>query len=216
MNRKPAVKFYLSVEGKNSETFYFERLRELVNNSNRFDKTLSIDCRVKSPQKMAKSVTPFGGKLDIYHVVDVESLDASHLARFTGIIDDMKKAEKLGKHISYHLCYSNFTFELWLILHKRDLRAQLSDRSQYLSYINNVFDEHFQSLDDFKREADTKRCLSRITLDDVEAAVRRATAIMDINVRYYQPAEYKRVHYYRENPSLSVHEVVVRMLKSCE
>lgn len=214
MRRKPAVKFYLSVEGQ-TEARYFEHLCTLINSSDRFAKTLSIDCRKKEPLTMAKSITiPIGVKIDIYNVVDIESLDELHEKRLKNIIDGMKKAEKLGKHISYHLCYSNFTFELWLILHKRDLRAQLSDRSQYLRYINNVFDEHFQSLDDFKREADTKRCLSRITLDDVEAAVKRATEIMAGNAEKYSQVEYKRMKYYRENPALSVHEVVERMLAS--
>lgn len=214
MSRKPAVKFYLSVEGQ-TEALYFEHLRTLINSSDRFARMLSIDCRKKEPLTMAKSITiPSDVKIDIYNVVDIESLNELHEKRLKNIIDGMRKAEKLGKQLSYHLCYSNFTFELWLILHKRDLHAQLSDRTQYLRYINKVFDEHFQSLDDFKREADTKRCLSKITLDDVEAAVKRATEIMAGNAGKYSQVEYKRVKYYRENPALTVHEVVERMLAS--
>lgn len=34
----------------------------------------------------------------------------------------MESAQNLGKSIKYKLGYSNFTFELWMILHKNDPR----------------------------------------------------------------------------------------------
>ena len=59
---------------------------------------------------------------------------------------------KSQKKIKYALGYSNFTFELWMILHKRDCNGSLTDRRQYLNPINQAFGEKFENLDQYKHE----------------------------------------------------------------
>lgn len=56
----------------------------------------------------------------------------------------------MGKDIRYVLGYSNFTFELWMILHKYPCNKILADRTQYLEFINKADNENFKSLKNSK------------------------------------------------------------------
>ena len=78
-------------------------------------------------------------------------------------MDNMKKAEKIGKQIKYKSGYSNFTFDLWIILHMTNCNASYSHRKQYIAPINRAFGEKFQNMDEFKEENNFKRCLCLYT-----------------------------------------------------
>ena len=93
----------------------------------------------------------------------------------------MKEAQNIGRQIKYQLGYSNFTFELWIILHKIDFNTPLNHRSQYFSFINRAYGEQFNNLDDYKRENNFKRILKKLTIDDVREAIKRAKDIMNKN-----------------------------------
>ena len=79
------------------------------------------------------------------------------------------------------LDYSNFTFELWIILHKTDCNGAKTHRKQYLPELNKAYDEKFEDLQEYKRENDFKRILKKLTIEDVISAVKRAEAIMKRN-----------------------------------
>ena len=63
-----------------------------------------------------------------------------------------KTYKKINKKISYKLGYSNFSFELWIILHKNQQMSLVSHRKQYVKGINKAFNEDFQFIDDYKQE----------------------------------------------------------------
>lgn len=61
----------------------------------------------------------------IFHVQDIEDYhDKEQLNKFKLIVDDIEKAKKECNISSYDLAYSNYTFDLWMILHKYDLKHQ--------------------------------------------------------------------------------------------
>ena len=129
----------------------------------------------------------------------------------------MKEAQNTGKNIKYNLGYSNFTFELWMILHKADCNGSLMHRRQYLMPLNRAYGENFENLDQYKHENNFKRVLSKLTLDNVRQAVRRAKVIMRKNEEMgYRLQEYKGYRYYKENPSLSLWEQIERILRDCK
>jgi len=68
--------------------------------------------------------------------MEVKSAQAPDAA-FHGILSEMKEA-KTQKKITYELGYSNFAFELWMVLHKRDCNGPLNHRKQYLGPICQV------------------------------------------------------------------------------
>lgn len=214
--RKLCKRYYFSVEG-DTEEWYLDHLQHLINNCEKslYNVKLIHD-RKKDPCKMIKALSS-PNKITINHFCDIESNQEEHKKIFRATLDNMRAACSMGKKISCVLGYSNFTFDLWIALHKDDCNAQLSDRKQYLKFLNSGFETAFNSMDEYKEEDNFKRCLKKITLDDVFAAIKRAEKIMANNQSSgFKPFEYKKFTYYTENPSLSVHEIIADILKECK
>ena len=93
---------------------------------------------------------------------------------------------------------------------------RLNHRKDYLAPINDCFNEKFEDLDHYKREKDFMRCLSKLTLDDVKKAIEKAEKINSQNIlNGYNEENYKGYKYFKENPSLSIHEQVKTILIEC-
>lgn len=215
-NRKTSISYYFSVEGE-TEKWYLEHLQSLINSSEKAEYSARFIVKIKKdPREMVKALA-FTDKIIINHICDTESNSDEHTKIFRATLDNMKSACSMGKKVSYRLGYSNFVFDLWIALHKVDCNAQLADRKQYLKYLNDGFKEHFISMDEYKEEDNFKRCMEKITLDDVLAAIERAEKIMANSLSSgYKPVEYKKFTYYTENPSLSVHEIIADIFKQCK
>ena len=66
-------------------------------------------------------------------------------------------------------------------------------------------------------ENNFKRCLKKMDLSNVIAAVDRARKIMQRNQENgYTLYQYKGYQYYKENPSLAAWEAIEKILKDCE
>jgi hypothetical protein len=213
---KPRKKYYFSVEGE-TEQWYLKWLQSKINETPQAAAIISFDCPIeKNPLKRAKSLV-VTSKIDIYHISDYESEEQIHVKEFKDTMDNMKKAKGLGKQITYKFGYSNFTFDLWIILHKADCNGSFTNRGQYLNPINRAYDENFESMDDYKHEDNFKRILNKLTIENVIDAVNRAKVIMQRNKdNGYVLHEYKGYRYYKENPSLTIWESIERILKDCE
>ena len=212
--RSNTYKYVLTVEGE-TEKWYFDWLSQIINACDTISDTVSIKATVQqSPIKFAKRINNLTTPT-IFHICDVESKEPVHVEKFKNILKEMKKA-KTDKGIAYILGYSNFTFELWMMLHKRACNGHLTNRTQYLSHINKAFNEEFEDLDKYKAHDAFHRCLSKLSLEDVAAAIDRAETITNMNkendVKVNSHYGYK---YYDENPSLSIWEVVKKILLDC-
>ena len=211
--RKRTYKYYFTVEGE-TELWYFDWLEKQINNSDAV-RRVSFVCKKKDPLKNAKDLSITQPTV-VTHLMDYESDEPVHTIKFTTTLDRMRKAGTQGKRISYKLGYSNFAFELWLVLHKADCNGSLVNRDHYLSPINRAYDEKFENLDHFKHEANFKRVLGKLCLRDVQDAVNRAQTITKKNQDTgYSLITYKGYSYYRENPSLSIWESVAKILSDC-
>ncbi len=208
-------KYYFSVEGE-TEYWYLKWLEKEINNSNSKKYKVSFECKVqKSPEKFVKTIKILN-KTTVYHICDIESQDEIHQKTLCSVLDSMKKATNCGKTVKYVLGYSNFTFELWLILHKLDFNKSVSHRKNYLIPINKAFNEKFESLDEYKEEKNFKHCLEKLTLDDVIDAINRSKIIMENNKNNgYKPIKYGKFEYYKENPSLTIWEIIHTILIDC-
>lgn len=216
IKRKQTKKYYFSVEGE-TEQWYLKWLQDLINNTEKSACKVSIDCPVrKNPLKYAKALT-VTKKVEIYHFFDYESDEPIHVQGFQDTMDNMKRAEQLGKQIKYKSGYSNFTFDLWIILHMTDCNASYAHRRQYIMPINKAFGERFENMDEYKHEDNFKRCLNKMNLSNVLDAIRRARRIMQRNQENgYTLHQRKGYKYYKENPSLSAWEAIEKILKDCE
>jgi hypothetical protein len=209
-------KYYFTVEGE-TEQWYLQWLQNQINSEPASAFKVSLDCPIqKDPVKRAKSLI-VTKKTDITHVFDYESDEEVHTVQFQTTLDRMKEAQSLGKEIKYHNGYSNFTFELWMILHKIDCCGSLTHRRQYLTPINSAYDENFENLAQYKHEANFKRVLAKLTLAEVKCAIERAKTIMQRNQENgYILQQYKTFRYYRENPSLYIWESIEKILRECK
>lgn len=214
--RKETRKYYFSVEGE-TEKWYLDWLQKTINAISESKYNVKLDAKIqKDPLARVKGMTLLE-QTEITHVFDRESEDSIHTKQFQETLDRMSDAEQLGKDINYKLGYSNFTFELWIILHKADCNGAKTNRKQYLSDLNKAYGEKFEDLNEYKRENDFKRILKKLTIEDVISAVRRAETIMKRNEESgYRLQQYKGYSFYKENPSLSVWEIVDKILKECE
>lgn len=214
--RKENRTYYFSVEGE-TEQWYLEWLQRIINAEPNAKYTVKLDSKIqKDPLSRVKRMT-IVGKTEITHIFDYESDEEIHVKQFKTALERMKDAQNTGKNIKYHLGYSNFTFELWMILHKVDCNGSLMHRRQYLMPLNRAYGENFENLDQYKHENNFKRILSKLTLDNVRQAIRRAKVIMRKNEEMgYRLQEYKGYRYYKENPSLSLWEQIERILTDCK
>ncbi len=92
----------------------------------------------------------------------------------------------------------------------------LSHRNGYLQFINKAYHEDFGKIARYKEESNFKKCLAKITLDDVKLAIIRAERIME-NLRNIgcRQITHKGFAYYEDNPSLSIHQIIRKILKDC-
>ena len=210
--RLETLKYTFSVEGE-TERWYLEWLQNQVNSCSERKRNVSILGRVcQNPMKFAKTVNSKSTPSAV-HLCDMESNEKEYEIRFRSVLDELKTANR-EKGIEYTLGYSNLTFELWMILHRKNCNAPINDRHQYLENINQVFGERFRSLTEYKREKDFKRCLSKLQLRDVFEAVKRAELIVERKKKRNEGDEvsYRGFRYYRNNPSLSIHESIGKIL----
>ena len=215
-NKKLNRTYHFTVEGE-TEKWYLLWLKDQINNSEKAKFKVSIIPKVQqSPRKYAKGISPKTVP-QVTHLCDYESNDQCHQTKFRDILDQLKEANSYyGKRFKYDLGYSNFTFELWIVLHKIDCNSPLTNRTQYLSFVNNAFGEKFEDLDHYKNEDSFKRCLSKLSINDVISAISRAKAIMNNNkdIRWREK-EYKGNKYYEDNPSLTIYESIEKILMDC-
>ena len=215
-NMKSTKKYYFTVEGE-TEQWYLKWLQDRINESSDAAYKVSFDCQVqKNPLKRAKSLV-VTGKTEVWHLSDYESDDPIHMKQFTETMDNMKAAKSVGKQITYKFGYTNLTFDLWIILHRVDCNATTTHRKNYITPLNRAYDEHFEDMKEYKHEDNFKRCLGKLTLANVIDAVNRAERIMTRNKENgYVLQQYKGYKYYKENPSMAIHEIVGKILKDCE
>jgi hypothetical protein len=212
---KSTKKYYFTVEGE-TEQWYLKWLQDRINERKETSYKVSFDCQVqKNPLKRAKSLI-VTGKTEVWHLSDYESDDPVHTKQFTETMNNMKAVKNIGKQIVYKFGYTNLTFDLWIILHKTDCNASYAHRNNYLSLLNRAYNEHFENMKEYKSEDNFKRCLKKIALSNVIEAVNRAKRIMEQNQKNgYVLQQYKGYTYYKENPSMTIHEIIEKILKNC-
>ena len=118
----------------------------------------------------------------LYHVQDIEDASGGEeRVRIRKVVDDLVEAgKKLG--IEYRWAYSNISFELWLLLHVKDLTRHMNSARDYFTEMRLAFNRDWANIGQFKKEENFKSILSQyVTLESVTQAVRRAEAIRTRN-----------------------------------
>ena len=215
--KKICNKYYLSVEGE-TEKWYFERLQELINANEKIPFSVKFDIKInKSITSRAKSISAIY-KTSAFHICDYESNEQVHIEQFEQVLKELKDVKKINKNINYKLGYCNFSFDLWIILHKKQQLGPISHRKQYVHGINSAYKENFQFIEDYKEEKNFKRILSQISLDDVITAVKNGDEMRRKNEEDSKDKcrIYGKFKYFTENPDMTINECVRQILEECE
>lgn len=214
MNKLCTDRYYFSVEGE-TEKWYLRWLENTINSQvNRIQNVkFNISEPGISPIKYVKTISLFT-KIDLYHLCDYEGSTHQDTDRFEQIIEAMKMAER-QKTVNYELCYSNLTFELWLILHKIKLNTMFDSKGYYLSHFNRAFATKYNSLKEMKKEKNFKKILDRLTFNDVIFAVENSCQIRESNKQNKRASKIGRHEYFKDNPDLTVHCVVGKIIERC-
>ena len=211
--RKICNQYFFSVEGE-TEELYLKHLQNLINSDENLEFKVKFDIkRCKWINKRAKRITaPY--KVSCFHICDYESNSEEHKKNFQEILKQINDVKKINKNLNYTLGYSNYTFELWIILHKSKLFSYKGNRRQYLKEINNAYGEKFKSLDQYKEEKNFKRILNKIQLEDVIFAVKNGEEIRKRNENSNKIVKKSgKISYYEENPDLTIHECIKKILE---
>lgn len=216
MVKKICNEYYLSVEGE-TEKWYFEHLQNLINNEEKLSRKVKFIIKInKSITSSAKGISALY-ETKAFHICDYESNEAVHVKQFETILEELKNVKNIKKRLNYKLGYSNFSFDLWMILHKKQQKSPVSHRRQYVKGINSAYKENFQYIDDYKEEKNFKRVLSNITLEDVKRAVNNGNEIRNYKEQNLKDKSkiFGKFKYYTENPDMTINECVEQILKEC-
>ncbi len=213
MKMKQSREYFISTEGE-TEVWYFEHLKKLINESE--EPIFKLEAKPKvniSPKSFTKNLK-VTSTAKAFHICDYESKADQHVIKFENVLKELKEAKGFKSGLSYALGYSNYTFELWMILHKKQLIGPVSDRKDYLPHINAAYNENFKHLHTYKEEKNFKRILSKIELNDVKMAIRNANKIREMHSENGKSVtEYSGFRYYKDNPDLTIDECVKRIFK---
>lgn len=200
MDRKQTKKYLILVEGQDCEDVKYKvsiNIKVIRNNFSSF---------IKKNSSISLNTV-------IYFVYDYEGNEEYFKKN---VLSNIKSCRNIKKGMQFVLGYNNLSIELWMLLHKTMFKRSVIHIGDYLEFINRQFNEKIESINTFKQETNFKRCLSKITLDNVKKAVKRADKIMEDLKKDEQQMEYKGFRYYRKNPSLTTHEIVRIILSDCE
>jgi hypothetical protein len=199
------------VEG-NTEALYIKWLADVINKMQEADYRCSIP-EPKLGLNLSKARRNISTGDYYFAIADRETYNDEN--KFKMLIEKLKPSEG-ERDITFEFGYSNISFELWLLLHKMDFAIPLAKQSSYLEYINKVFGTSFETLEKYKSEANFQKILSKLTIVDVKSAIKRAEKIQEKNViNGFQLQKYCGVEYFNENPSLSLHKIIEKILNEC-
>lgn len=166
--------FYCSLEGESQEKEYFDRIEELVKASSS-----------KKQVKFKYNFSSFGG--DQIEVVKrliagakfYDNKDTN--GKMTAIFDydgkdqSFKEAINLCDKNNINPAYSNYCFELWLLLHKTDCPGIVTDPSGYNDKTIKAY--NLAPGENLKSQKIMKKIVKQIELDDVFLAISKAKKI---------------------------------------
>lgn len=215
MKKKTCKLYYFSVEGE-TEKWYLEHLQKLINNTEEIKFKVKFDIEVnKSIISRIKNIVTVSKKTKAFHICDYESNQEIHVKQFEKILEELKNSKTINPNINYKLGYSNFTFDLWIILHKTQKKGTVTDRKKYLTGINKEYNENFQSMKEYKEEKNFKRILTKIELKDVLTAIKNGKEIRERNSKDFKEShrQFGDFEYYTQNPDVTINECIEQILK---
>lgn len=196
--RRPKFLCIIGCEGKNQERLYFNRVQEIVNGIGKRSYDLQFDY-----------AEPFGGdpKCVVERTVlkSIGKINKAAVFDYDGKRTKYEEAIDLAVEKDIVLGYTNYCFDLWLLLHKEDYFEEVSGQDDYAEELRSVYGLDREANVKKKRQVD--KILEQISMEDIEAAISRAETIASDNLqRTANKTPHGRDYY--DNPDTQVHSLL--------
>ncbi len=175
---------------------YFNRVMKLIN-----------DYENRKADVLFDYAEPYGGdpKCVVERTVQKSIGKSNKLSvfDFDGKKIKYEEAIELASENRIELGYTNFCFDLWIILHKEDFFGKVLHQDDYAVEVKRVFG--LPTTANIKRSSNVEKIMEQITLEDIKNAIVRADKIEANNlttVPNHTPQ--KHIAYY-DNPDTQVH-----------
>lgn len=193
--RKPQFLCIIGCEGKNQEKIYFDKVAKLVN---------CIESRTHD--LVFDYAEPYGGdpKCVVERTIQKSIGKENKVSVFDydGKKDKYEEAIDLAIENKIELGYSNYCFDLWLILHKEDYFEIVENQDAYADKLRQVYGLPADA--NIKKEKRVTEMISQIELDDIKNAIQRGKKISENNQSREGNKTPKNNTYY-DNPDTQMH-----------
>ena len=193
--RRPQFLCIVGCEGKNQERIYFDKVAELVNCVEERTHDLVFDY-----------AEPYGGnpKCVVERTIQKSIGKENKVSVFDydGKKDKYEEAIDLAIENKIELGYTNYCFDLWLILHKEDYFDIVQNQDAYADKLRQVFGLAADA--NIKKEKRVTEIVNQIGLSDIKNAIQRGKKISEDNQGKEANKTPKENRYY-DNPDTQMH-----------
>lgn len=193
--RRPQFLCIVGCEGKNQERIYFDKVAELVNCVEERTHDLVFDY-----------AEPYGGnpKCVVERTIQKSIGKENKVSVFDydGKKDKYEEAIDLAIENKIELGYTNYCFDLWLILHKEDYFDIVQNQDAYANKLRQVFGLAADA--NIKKEKRVTEIVNQIGLSDIKNAIQRGKKISEDNQGKEANKTPKENRYY-DNPDTQMH-----------
>jgi hypothetical protein len=195
------VSILIALEDEKSSRFY---IRELIKDKNLAANVTFAEHIGSDPKSVLKAITRFKNDNPTikyekaWLVIDRDSFD---IANFKGTLET-------ARHNNICVAYSNECYELWLLLHFKDV-SKFKTRQELRSELNTEFEKNFKNIGYEKSE----RNVYGMLIDRQEDAIKRAEKLIERTIR-----DNGCLDPFINNPSTQIHVLIkcLNELNSCQ
>lgn len=193
--RRPQLLCIIGCEGANQEKLYFAKVQNLINAIEERTHDLLFDY-----------AEPFGGdpKCVVQRVVakSIGKQNKGAVFDYDGKQVKYEEAIDLAMENQIILGYTNYCFDLWLILHKEDYFYSVNNQEDYAAKLRQVYGLRRDA--NIKKKEQVESILDQINMGDIKAAIARAEFITSNNLKKEAKKTSQKYVYY-DNPDTKMH-----------
>ncbi|MEI6286604.1 MAG: RloB family protein [Bacillota bacterium] len=186
------------------EYLYFRHLKGLIRNETQRIQDIDFDfINVKGGSSHEVAKRADRASVGEFEKIAVFDYDGKHI-EFINALDLCKEKKIIAG-------YSNYSFDLWLLLHKQCYTKVVLASDDYAADTKTTFNLAPEA--DIKSELVIAQLLNQITLADVKTAIAHAVQIVAINHRAIPPYRTNRSAVFFDNPDIALHVFIDEVLK---
>ncbi|MCI8373983.1 MAG: RloB domain-containing protein [Lachnospiraceae bacterium] len=196
--KRPQLLCVLGCEGENQERLYFQKIQELVNKTEKRTHDLSF-----------LYAEPFGGdpKCVVERTItrSIGKTNKASVFDYDGKTSKYEEAIDLAMEHRIVLGYTNYCFDLWLLLHKENYIQAVSNQDGYANELRKAYG--LKKGVNIKKKEQVEKIMEQINMEDVITAIARAESIAFHNLKKASHKTPQGYMYY-DNPDTQIHNML--------